>query len=83
MMPQWPLGAAYTITGAIAMQTIASYLHSQPTKQWQFSLILGALELVFSQVRWGHRLPAGCHHPGRESPEHGCSALGGVVQPQR
>lgn len=59
MMPQWPLGAAYTITGAIAMQTIASYLHSQPTKQWQFSLILGALELVFSQVRWGHRLHTG------------------------
>lgn len=41
---------AYTITGAIAMQTIAGYLHSQPTKQWQFSLILGALELVFSQI---------------------------------
>ncbi|KAL4422904.1 hypothetical protein ABPG75_009101 [Micractinium tetrahymenae] len=41
---------AYTITGAIAMQTIAGYLGSQPTKQWQFSLIIGAIELVFSQI---------------------------------
>lgn len=41
---------AYSITGAIAMRTISGYLGTQPTKEWQFVLIMGAIELVFSQI---------------------------------
>lgn len=46
------------------MQTIARYLGTKPDKEWQLVLIMGALELVFSQVRpvlcvlcgfWGSR----------------------------
>ncbi len=45
------LPAAYSITGAAAMQTIARYFGSAPNKEWQLVLIMGAIELCFSQAR--------------------------------
>jgi hypothetical protein len=46
---------AYSITGALAMKTIAGYLGTVPDKEYQLVLVMGALELVFSQVgQCGH-----------------------------
>lgn len=42
------------------MQTIARYLGTEPTKEWQLVLVMGALELVFSQVRPLSAGAAGC-----------------------
>lgn len=42
--------AAYSITGAAAMQTIARYFGSKPNKEWQLVLVMGAIELFFSQA---------------------------------
>lgn len=41
---------AYSITGAAAMQTIARYFGSEPNKEWQLVLLMGAIELFFSQL---------------------------------
>ncbi|KAI3430592.1 hypothetical protein D9Q98_005185 [Chlorella vulgaris] len=41
---------AYSITGAVAMQTVANLIGSSFNKEWQLVLIMGAIELVLSQV---------------------------------
>ena len=42
--------AAYSITGAIAMQTVADLIGSSFRSEWKLVLIMGAFELVFSQA---------------------------------
>ena len=42
--------AAYSITGAIAMQTVADLIGSPFRSEWKLVLIMGAFELVFSQA---------------------------------
>ncbi|EFN51990.1 hypothetical protein CHLNCDRAFT_32765 [Chlorella variabilis] len=41
---------AYSITGAIAMQTVADLIGSPFRSEWKLVLIMGAFELVFSQI---------------------------------
>ena len=42
--------AAYSITGAIAMQTVADLIGSSFRSEWKLVLIMGAFELVLSQA---------------------------------
>ncbi|PSC67024.1 Amino acid permease 2 [Micractinium conductrix] len=41
---------AYSITGAIAMGTVAKYLGSEPSATWQLVLLMGGIEVVLSQL---------------------------------
>ena len=52
--------AAYSITGAIAMQTVANLIGSSFSKEWQLVLVMGAFELVLSQVGGGAVALRGC-----------------------
>ncbi len=42
--------AAYSITGALSMQTVADLIGSGFRSEWELVLVMGAIELVLSQV---------------------------------
>ncbi len=69
--------AAYSITGAVAMKTIANLIGSSLNKEWQLVLVMGALELVFSQAGgWWAGLMGGWKKDGWGNAFGGTSVTG-------